>query len=216
MTQVHDTEKPKSQRTGEAPDADPDADGPASKRSAVNLPLSFDIFAFLAAAAAVGSAIFAGYQYRLTRDAMVAQQRAWVTVRGATLNPMPTSGQHVAVVVEFENTGQSPGVVTNGRAYLELGTELHDLAPVANGDSSRVVMGRDSRTTSYVRSRQVITGDDLKRILENQTLIFVVGDIAYRDIFGQDRHTSYCFRSRGDGQQLNVNLEYCPEHNDAR
>jgi hypothetical protein len=159
------------------------------------------------------------FQWKATRDSFEIGQRAWVTAPGADLRPVPVPDTPIMVAIDIQNTGPSPALDVS----VTMEIVISDVVPVGpvkrtpdEQTRSRVALARDAKASSYTRSDAPITADQLAAVVDGKLRIFVIGDITYRDIFGHQRQTTYCFYARTDGKIIDKLMNFCSQRNNAR
>lgn len=189
------------------------------------------VFAFLAAAGAIGSVIYAQRQLSEARN----ENRAWVGAFGAKLNAALTPNNPIEATIYYGNVGKAPATHfaqlsgshfwtvnqwNNGEAIKELSEwARHCLASDGNNAYGSVVFpyGSSPNSINYNTSTNLVPGQ-VGRVVPtdfwNRKQIFTAVEcFVYRN---EDavRHTSSCFFFEAGTTDPN-NLSICASGNEA-
>ena len=132
-------------------------------------------------------------QLQMTRQALHASERPWVTV-SKVITPVLQRGKAVpTITVEFENTGSTPAIHTQVVVSAAVGTgEFPDYPQYgpAHTAASRAAFGSGR---AFIASTPPPTKDLLDGYAAGKPL-YVYGRVTYSDPIERDQHvTRFCF-----------------------
>ncbi len=179
--------------------------------------LEYGVFAFVVVTA-IATATAAWYTRREWETAVDngrQQLRAYVFPDQANLVWEGTAKPTMAEIV-IKNSGQTPAykvstAMTIGIREYPLREELS----VPSMPSKPTVMPPAGSATLSAGMAQPLTADQLKAVQKGTQAIYVFGDIAYTDAFGECRMTQYRLYYTGAGTDIGsrVGLTYLDEGN---
>lgn len=167
-------------------------------------------------------------QLKEQREDIQKQLRAYVYVK-----PPPAGIQGVTVgstafaVVALRNSGQTPAYEMKIRGNIGFGPYPLEpnqrfiegpyggsmvLNPESETTTGGVVSSRDD-TSNAEKLKNAISRSDLDTIRDGtKRRLYLFGSVTYRDAFGAERHSDYCFAYYGAGRTLTT-MNYCDRHN---
>jgi hypothetical protein len=170
-------------------------------------------FVFLTAIATAMAAWYTRRQWESAVDNGHRQLRAYVFPEQANLVWQGTAKPTAAEIV-IKNSGQTPAYRLSTATAISVSDHplQSDLHLPAMPDNHTVIPPAGSTALS-VAIAQPFTGDQLKAIQKGTQAIYVFGDVAYVDGFGECRMTRYRFYYTGAGAENagKVNLTYLDE-----
>lgn len=145
------------------------------------------------------------------------EQRAWV---GAVDLPRPkdlAAGKKPSLEAIVTNTGKTPALdVTDsisghaflrGQAFVPIKTQ-----PTINSVLSVGVIQPGQQVSLWTSPTfQTLTKDKINGLRSEGTILYVYGEISYKDVFGKVHHTHFCGFLRPDLTGFNA----CQSYNDA-
>ncbi len=153
-------------------------------------------------------------QLQMAKTSLQTTERAWVTVKGITLNSPMIAGQEPLAVAGLHNSGRSPALHMTVHHWLKIApsllpTDKPELrrTPVA----SLAVLGPDSKVTSATKFLTV-TMEEMSNMRAGKAHLYSYGIIQYRDVFYADHWTRFCYRTR---DLSDLNMVACPEWNEV-
>ncbi len=157
------------------------------------LTLATGILAFFTALLA----LFAFLQMRALVDATRISERAWVTMKSPQFINLAVC-QKPSGTITAKNTGKSPatdfrvrGLITLSGIPLQPGT----MPLVESIERSSVgVLGPGMDFGVPFQLEHVLTPDETESIKNGKLFLLVFGEVRYRDIFGTEHRTQYCFQ----------------------
>lgn len=120
--------------------------------------------------------------------------------------------------MNLHNTGPSPALDTRYTIDVVVADTIPRgpvNKPIDETTRSRVTLAHDAKVNVYIRSDDIFTAEQERDVMNGTKRIYVFGEIDYRDIFGRQHQTTYCFFSRSDGKTIGEALNYCPTGNTA-
>lgn len=153
-------------------------------------------------------------QWRAIISNHKATERAWVTVRGVTVQQSAAPGAKVPVVAGLRYSGNSPALQITIKHMLAIAPSLPpELKPKPGLPSphggSLGVMGPNSTGTS--KGEYLVTAEDMINLVAGKAHFYSFGIIEYMDIFGTKHWTMFCYRSHA---LTDVDLVACSEWNE--
>jgi hypothetical protein len=166
---------------------------------------------------------FAGLQWEAVHDALLVDQRAWVSVVVPT--SFPLDGSSIPASIQIANTGKTPAKHIEGdvvATVLKKGEEpsfdfstghphnrIHAGAVFPNGlfNITIPLVRYGPKTEETI----VPTPELRQEIANGESFIVFYGKIAYVDIFGTPHWTSFC---TGAGSAMG-DLKKCVSYNDV-
>jgi hypothetical protein len=156
----------------------------------------------------VFSSVATGGLYQMTRKTLVVSQQAYVFAKNANVlsaplkqPPHPFAPAQVQIV--FRNSGQT--VARQFRGTINFYSSKDGIPPdflfPEDSPSRPSLIGPQSETNLT----KVISDDMLTKVRGNEVLLFVYGSFTYKDIFGSEHRSEYCF------QYLGVELDVAGE-----
>jgi hypothetical protein len=160
-----------------------------------------------------------------TADALLNESdRAWLTVKGATLMPDFAVGKQLRVVIRITNTGQTPAqdVIVTGDVVSRESIDLVEFKTdsLAGPAPSRMVIAPGTTGTVVISHRAPIpTQAHIDAFVQGTYTVFARGFILYRDVRGKGHRTLYCFKASGSDfktmSELGVGMSACDRWNTA-
>jgi hypothetical protein len=173
------------------------------------------VFVIITAIATATAAWYTRKEWQSSTDNGRRQLRAYVFPDQANLVWEGTAKPTVAEIV-IKNSGQTPAyrlstvAVTGVRAY-----PLRDDMSVPALPANHTVVPPSSSYRLSVAMEKPLTNEQLKAIQKGDQALYVFGNIAYTDAFGECRITRYRFYYMGSGADIGsrVDLTYLDEGN---
>jgi hypothetical protein len=166
---------------------------------------------------------FAGLQWESMHDALLIDQRAWVSV--VVPNSFPLEGSSIAASIQIANTGKTPAKDVEGdivATVLEKGEEpsfdfstghphnkLYAGAIFPNAPINTTITV--VRYASQAPETVVPTPELRQQIANGESFIILYGKITYVDVFGASHSTAFCTAS---GSAMG-DLRKCLSYNDV-
>jgi hypothetical protein len=166
---------------------------------------------------------FAGLQWEAMHDALLVDQRAWVSVVAPT--NFPLEGSSIPASIQIANTGKTPAKHIEGdviATVLKKGEEpsfdfstghphnrIHAGAIFPNGPINIAIPV--VRYGPQAAETVVPTPELRQEIANGESFIIFYGKITYFDIFGTSHWTSFC---TGSGSAMG-DLKKCVGYNDV-
>ena len=153
-------------------------------------------------------------QMQSAQNALKVTERAWVIVKGITLEDFMVAGQEPVAIAGFYNSGHTPALQVSVHHFQRI---VPSLAPKDKPDFRRIagesvtVVGPDSKVTSKQKYMSV-TMEEMSNMAAGRAYLYNYGIIQYMDIFGIDHWTMFCYRSR---DLTDRNLVACSEWNET-
>jgi len=147
-------------------------------------------------------------------------QRAWLTIRSATMKTPLAVGQRPVIEVRVENTGRTPALNTESAgAILSYESIRPGTLPSRDrpfvGEASRSIIGPGAGETSIFYATEPIRDEaQIQGIREEGWVIYVAGSVRYDDIFGNHHRTTFCYGLSGK-EADHLRLSGCLEGNTA-
>lgn len=150
--------------------------------------------------------------YRRAEQSFRLQQRPWLVVYRARMQP-PTPNKPFELYWVLENSGLSPA----------LGVEVR----------SRVLMGRVPKTEDFDRTpsgpvfvllprisfehtpKVLPMSAEQVRIFQEGAIVYLFGKISYKDMFGEPHRTQFCTEFRWDRETSKIDQRLCERFNEA-
>lgn len=132
---------------------------------------------------------------KLTAEAVINAERAWMIMCLGTGEPMEIAGT-LRFRGDMRNVGETPAIIIGAQhdfKMLEEGECLPDRPPYLDKSSEPMNDPLAPKTGGTPIYWTVGKGTRDQIIMELVTF-YVFGQIVYRDVFGQARETRYCFR----------------------
>lgn len=162
-------------------------------------------------------ACLAYQQFSVTRDQMKAAERAWVTLKAASIadskssapdKPLETApGETPLLSVELQNTGHSPAREATILAAADFIDQLPtgDSFPIAflkiaaqqkldTNSIGRSVLGPGASMSTTVPLGRPLTAQEVVELKSGRS-IAIFGMIDYDDVFAQHHVTTFCYRT---------------------
>jgi hypothetical protein len=173
------------------------------------------VFVIITAIATATAAWYTRKEWQSTTDNGRRQLRAYVFPDQANLVWQGTTKPTVAEIV-IKNSGQTPAyrLSTTTSISVDNNPLQTDLRVPSMPDNHTVIPPSGSYALS-VGMDKPLTADQLKTIQKGTQAIYVIGEIAYDDAFGECRVTRYRFFYTGAGADIGskVGLAYLDEGN---
>jgi hypothetical protein len=179
------------------------------------------LMVYLTGALAITSFLLFGiglWQVAITRMVARKQLRAYVFVADVEIFGAGTDKAQAAVLIR--NTGQTPAhnvtVSTKACAFNFPGEVTFEPTPVGP-DSSRFVFGPDSLGRRNIPLHTIIgTPRAVTALKAGNGVLYVYGEILYKDVFGKGRRTQFRHVIGGSTGWLSDNKMFvCPDGNEA-
>ncbi len=153
-------------------------------------------------------------QLGMMKTSLQTTERAWVTVKGITLENLMVAGQEPVAVAGFYNSGHSPALQLTLHHFHQIvpglaAKDKPDFRRIA--DESLAVVGPKSKMMSTKKYLSV-TMEEMSNMAAGRAHLYSYGLIQYRDIFNTDHWTMFCYRSRDLSDR---NLVACSEWNEV-
>lgn len=179
--------------------------------------IEYGVFAFVivTAMATATAAWYTRAQWETSLDNGRRQLRAYVFPDQANLIWEGTTKPTMAEIV-IKNSGQTPAYkVSTGLMIGSIEYPLRDNLSVPSTPSKPTVVPPVASTTLSAGMAHPLTADQLKAIQKGTQAIYVFGEIAYTDAFGECRMTRYRLYYTGAGTDVGsrVGLTYLDEGN---
>jgi hypothetical protein len=198
--------------------------------------------AFIAAAAAIGSAIVAYWQWDIANrslaalekqidlgsKSLLASQRAWIAPTTILTNSELETNKDLVGKLLYKNVGKEPAanvltIATFGQALNDLnsigsslGSDSQNYCTIALKSSNRNFTAYPSEATSYEVSIRNLMNIDSKLVTTGSVVIYVLGCIAY-DSYGTSHQSAFCMFREYDAVKPWKEWEwkFCPYGNFA-
>jgi hypothetical protein len=166
---------------------------------------------------------FAGLQWESMHDALLIDQRAWVSV--VVPNGFPLGGSSIPASIQITNTGKTPARDVEGdivATVLKKGEEpsfdfstghpynrlyAGAIFPNAPINTTITVVRYGSQSPETI----IPTAELRQQIANGESYIIFYGKITYVDVFGASHWTAFC---TGSGNALG-DLKKCLSYNDV-
>lgn len=134
-------------------------------------------------------------QWWQMREALHADQRAWVTVGTATLLKERTVNEKPEVEIKVFNSGKTPALEVKilGAVYLSAEEPGSVGYPKDTSKYSSAVIGPAAPPTSVILERPPLGELEVLAFSSGANGIYAHGEIRYVDIFGKHHTTGFCF-----------------------
>jgi len=123
-------------------------------------------------------------------------QRAWVTISRAVINPPIVAGKTSYITITLKNSGKSPALKTRFRQAAKLVSELpRGLMPQVSSNKlieSVSVIGPDGTTMNHF-ALVPLSEWQVSLLNSGKGMIVTFGSITYFDIFDIKHDTTFCF-----------------------
>jgi len=124
-------------------------------------------------------------------------QRAWVTVKTATLTKAPTIGEPVLVTLEIINSGKTPALnATIGGSVISRSiiSEKDFQDATIYKPVSVMVIGPSTVVTIFLDTSDAVRQQEQIDALGKKNTIYASGFLQYDDIFGKQHRTKFRFK----------------------
>ena len=168
-------------------------------------------------------ALFGLWQVVISRNTARRQLRAYVVTRGKDINQRETDGRFV-LRIDIQNTGQTPAYemnVISRTCILDYPVEAAFNFDLDLGkDPSAMTLGSQECVEHDSIAERVLSDVELAEVTSPTTphsagrRLYSYGTATYRDIFGQNRYTNFCFSLIWDEDGSGV-AHASQYHNDA-
>lgn len=157
--------------------------------------------------------IFLWDQIKMMKSSLQTTERAWITIKGSTIQRPLVAGENVPVMAGFYNSGHSPALHLTSKHFITVAPSLsletmRKQFDVPTGSTG--VIGPDTKHTNTVE--HFITVEDLSNLTAQRANLYSFGIIEYTDIFDTHHWTIFCYRSASLSE---LNLVACPSGNDV-
>jgi hypothetical protein len=172
-------------------------------------------FVFITAVATAMAAYYTREEWLTSVDNGRRQLRAYVFPAQANLSWEGTVKPSAANVI-IKNSGETPAYRLSVAAIISVGDyPLHDAPPVPPLPKTRTVVPPAGDYSLTVTLPRPLNGAEVQAIKTGAKAIYVFGEIAYADAFGECRLTQYKFFYSGAGGESGsqINLSYLDEGN---
>jgi hypothetical protein len=160
-------------------------------------------------------ALFTGLQAYTLGDATKISERAWVMLKSAQFSNIAV-GQKPSVSLIAENSGKSPATdfaTSSGLVVLSAvppqGGPMPEVQP--RGLRSVGILGPGMSVISTTQLEHVLTADEIESVKNGHQFLYYFGMVRYRDIFGINRYTQFCFEA--NPENLNGPANVCDQWN---
>jgi hypothetical protein len=172
-------------------------------------------FVFITAVATAMAAYYTREEWLTSVDNGRRQLRAYVFPAQATLSWQGTVKPSAAKVI-IKNSGETPAYRLSVAAVITAGDyPPRDVPSIPPLPKTRTVVPPSGEYSLTVALPQPLTGSQMAAIKTGAQAIYVVGQIAYADAFGECRLTQYKFFYSGAGGEIGseITLSYLDEGN---
>ena len=172
-------------------------------------------FVFITALATAMAAYYTREEWLTSVDNGRRQLRAYVFPAQANLSWQGTVKPTVAKV-SIKNSGETPAYRLSAATVISVGDyPSHDAPPIPPLPKTRTVVPPAGDYSLIVALPQPLSGKEVDAIKAGAKAIYVFGEIAYADAFGECRLTQYKFFYSGAGGEngSQINLSYLDEGN---
>jgi hypothetical protein len=149
------------------------------------------------------------------RETREVENRAYVSVKTASLVTELKPGEPATVTIDYVNKGDTPALKAGAHVEMDfLAKRVSEPLP----DNSATTM-----VSSGVIHTDGVVGSDLSippvseevftQFMEGRLLLYVWGTVRYEDVFGKTHKTQFCFLRRPTG--AGKLLDACPTNNTA-
>jgi hypothetical protein len=166
--------------------------------------------------AAMRSAKAADATVEHARDTSKLELRPYVGITSAKALQLTTNNQNIAALT-IENVGKTPAInvcTWFGSVGVNAGETFDfDLAEKP-ANLKRFTSPPNGKFILNIKANGLLSEEDIRKIRDGRTVLFVFGTIDYTDVFGDPHTTTYRYqfaREKGVGDILNV----CEEGNEA-
>jgi hypothetical protein len=143
-------------------------------------------------------------QFRVSREALIADQRAWVMLDTMVEGPSPKQTE-THVDVTYKNFGQGPALGVKIVQWVGIG-EPSQPPKEWEDTASPLTLGPGQQTFRALSLTKTFTRDATP---------FIAGRILYRDQFGKHRRTLFCAQKVFDEESGTYWLRRCRQYDDA-
>jgi len=134
-------------------------------------------------------------------DASILDQRPWVTVSGVELVETLDIGALPRARIHFINSGKTPALDFASSSNVVVRSRIDAIPPPSHPGTPRTsnaVMGPGVPKFILAECDEPVRRQEqIDAIARNAAQIYVTGYITYKDTFGKERSTAYCFLSNG-------------------
>jgi hypothetical protein len=131
-----------------------------------------------------------------TQNALRLDQRAWLTVKTATLEKPPAMNEKLRVSIEVTNSGKTPAIdaITASTVITRQSLSKDDFGPTTGSPPSRGVVGPNVPLLLPAESSDPFSIQGQIDALKTTHAIYVIGRVFYKDVFQGCHETDFCFR----------------------
>lgn len=185
-----------------------------AKRQAEDMKKSLHI-ADVTASAAHASALSAERLVKTMEDTADRQLRAYVFVYAADIEGIDSANPPEAVVV-IKNSGQTPAFDVLHVGGIGFGKSFDTLsAAIPPDEITRMTLPPGGIWKNCVTAPRRLSTGEKSAIHAGTMIIFVYGEIRYKDAFDKPRFTKYRFMIGGSAGMRGSSLSGCAEGNEA-
>lgn len=157
-------------------------------------------FVYLNAVSTSVSALFAVLIWLVYREMLRATkitERAWLVPDIGLIEETKTEGIH-QVIVHFRNNGKTPAWVTAAGSNGQWVSEQNPLPKIPKYD----LMGPFTKEgqllppTAYLDQGFPLERIRIEKAVKKELVLYVFGFVEYRDVYGEQRLTRYCYRAK--------------------
>lgn len=165
---------------------------------------------------------FAGWQLRTMQrqldqmqEASQLDSRAWVGVYKGDPKPLAV-GKPVECQIEFTNTGKTPALDVRAQHTLGGQSPSCDIEVIALSyedqerypPKSQGAVPPNGTIAVCSHSSNIASTQMLKDIMDGRQTVYVFGSVSYRDIFGIQHKTRYCYTIDPNTNELKAHRQY--------
>jgi hypothetical protein len=180
-----------------------------------------DGIAVIALIVAVFAAIGTICQAWIARDQEQRQLRAYLSAQipAKFIEVLPDNT--VQIVVAIKDFGQTPGIdARNGSAFeirpYPMPKDVKIIVPTLVGPAVSVYPQNDlGETITGTLALKATDAQVIDAFASKGQRPYFYGTVHYQDIFGEDRHTNFCFNVLGSLIDRKFGFERCPQFNDS-
>jgi hypothetical protein len=154
----------------------------------------------------------------LAKDTAERQLRAYVYVLPPPQGiPNAVADGLQRAVVAVRNSGQTPAYQMQFRGNFGFGPYPAPTNPTFRegpyGGAMVLNPATELTTGAVISTEEKFSQADLDSIVDGKTRrLYIFGSVIYKDAFGKDRVTEFCFAYYGKGPVL-TSMDYCGQHN---
>jgi hypothetical protein len=139
-------------------------------------------------------------QLKQMQEASQLEQRAWVGLARASHTKIVRGTKKIGVEFRFINTGKTPAIIESAGRTLCVRKSDCDMEAMANTQMAAWMSETRSRgplapNAGFTMDPSIEVNSDsgIEAIRSGNARVFMVGRIAYRDFFGKEHETKFCY-----------------------